>query len=102
MKSRITIEVDFENGNIPVIQIIQKDSDDVRDNLIRSFLQSLQHTSRWVKILYDGHYMQHGEMENIHKWILRPIVPKELGEEIELMKTTHTLWATPPVISEEK
>ena len=40
MKSRITIEVDFENGNKPVIQILKQNSDDVRDNLIQSFLES--------------------------------------------------------------
>jgi hypothetical protein len=40
MKSRITIEVDFENGNKPVIQILKQNSDDVRDNLIQSFLHS--------------------------------------------------------------
>ena len=42
MKSRITIEVDFENGNQPVIQILQyPDSTDVRDRLLKKFLEDL-------------------------------------------------------------
>lgn len=40
MKSRITIEVDFDNGNQPVIQILHyPDSMDVRDKLIKNFTE---------------------------------------------------------------
>lgn len=86
MKSRITIEVDFENGNLPVIQILRKDSDDVRDKLISSFLQSFQHTSRWIKIDYAGEFSQHGEDGDVQKWILKPVVPSDLPNEIKLME----------------
>lgn len=81
MKSRITIEVDFDNGNIPVIQIIDRNSDDVRDRLIATFLQNLQHTSRWCKILF---------VDNIdntsRRWKIVPITPNEIEEEMKLMK----------------
>lgn len=87
MKSRITIEVDFENGNLPVIQILRKDSDDVRDKLISSFLQSFQHSSRWIKIEYGGEFTQHGEEGDVHKWILKPLSPTELTNEIKLMES---------------
>lgn len=50
MKSRITIEVDFENGNQPVIQILQhRNSDDVRDKLLSHFLQQFGGSS-WCQI----------------------------------------------------
>lgn len=88
MKSRITIEVDFDNGNLPFIQVLSKDSNDVRDKLITAFLQSLQHTSRWVRIEYAGEFLQYGEDENVHKWMLKPIIPSEIPEEIKLMTAT--------------
>lgn len=84
MKSRITIEVDFENGNLPVIQILHRTSDDVRDNLIQSFLQSLQHTSRWCKIEYKGEDRTAEEFTN--RWHVIPVVPKEIPKEMALMK----------------
>jgi hypothetical protein len=50
MKSRITIEVDFDNRNEPVIQILARDSDDVRDNLIQQFLNRV--VGSWCKVSY--------------------------------------------------
>lgn len=88
MLSRITIEVNFEEGNIPVIQILHKDSDDVRDKLISAFLQSLSHTSRWGKILYMGNASYH-PAEPIHRWQIIPIKPEELSEEIRLMEKVN-------------
>lgn len=49
MKSRISIEVDFDNNNQPVIQILQADSDDVRDKLLSHFTQQLGGSS-WCQI----------------------------------------------------
>lgn len=96
MKSRITIEVDFDNNNLPVIQVLSQNSDDVRDKLLQSFLQSLQHTSRWCRIEYIGNFG--GLAENpvtslpfeFHKWNIRPIVPDELPDEIKLMEVVAT------------
>jgi len=85
MKSRITIEVDFENGNLPVIQILSRNSDDVRDHLIRQFLQSLQHTSRWVRIEYIDEWSSKEDGDKVYKWLLKPIVPSDLSQEISLM-----------------
>ena len=90
MKSRITIEVNFEENNRPVIQILSEESDDVRDKLIKSFLQSLQHTSRWCKILFMGNqtvYPSNGEFyKEVFKWHIVPITPQEMPEEIKLME----------------
>lgn len=80
MKSRITIEVNFDEGNLPVIQVLSQSSDDVRDKLIQSFLQSLQHTSRWCKILYKNEIESAG-----HIWHIIPIRPNEINQEMELM-----------------
>ncbi|HNU15330.1 MAG TPA: hypothetical protein PKI55_12825 [Chitinophagaceae bacterium] len=46
MKGRITIEVDFDNNNEPVIQaIVSKNSDDVRDRLLSFFFERLSLSS---------------------------------------------------------
>jgi hypothetical protein len=93
MKSRITIEVNFDEGNLPVIQVLSQSSDDVRDKLIQSFLQSLQHTSRWCKIIYMGNRSvfetREADTNPIHSWHIIPLTPKELTEEIKLMQATN-------------
>lgn len=50
MKSRITIDFDFEN-NQPVIEINYQSSDDVRDKLVNGFLERLGYDSAWFRIL---------------------------------------------------
>jgi hypothetical protein len=86
MKSRITIEVDFDNSNLPVIQILSQNSDDVRDGLIKSFLQSLQHSSRWCRIVYCGPASTFEESTvNKERWRIEPIKPDEIQGEIKLM-----------------
>ncbi len=87
MQSRITIEVDFENGNRPVIQILSAASDDVRDNLVSSFLQSLQHTSRWATFEYKGPYERSSADGVKQRWFIKPIAPmEELDNEMNLMR----------------
>lgn len=84
MKSRISIEVDFDNNNSPVIQILSQDSDDVRDRLIKSFLQS---TSRWCIINYIGEANTFEDLSiNKTKWQIIPVTPKQLECEIKLMQ----------------
>lgn len=86
MRSKITIEVDFENNNRPVLQILSRNSDDVRDRLISSFIQGLNHTSRWCTIAYMGNF-EEGQ-EQTHRWHIVPIKPSELETESNLMKAT--------------
>ena len=97
MKSRITIEVNFEDGNLPVIQISQMQSDDVRDRLIQNFLQSLQHTSRWCKIIYMGNRSVYNpkvaEIDHIHVWNVVPLTPNDLPVELKLIEETVALAA---------
>lgn len=54
MESKISIEIAYDLGNLPVIQVLHKTSDDMRDGVVGNFLQHLDHTSisRWLKIEY--------------------------------------------------
>lgn len=91
MLSRITIEVDFENGNMPVIQVMHQHSDDVRDALLASFLQSLGHTGRWATLEYQNLIDDKNGLR--HRWLIRPIKVDQLQNESKLMaalaKTTN-------------
>lgn len=79
MKSRITIEVDFENGNQPVIQIVQRFSDDVRDKLISEFLHSLGGQSSWCKLDHIAGQPDHNLIR------ITPLRPEQLQEHSRLM-----------------
>lgn len=100
MNSKITIQVDQENDNIPVIKIIHRKSEDVRDCLVSNFVQRLDHTSisRWLKIEYKGEYMPDG-----HVWQLVPIDSsiQALKEEIRLMQSMITALENEPDLPAE-
>lgn len=53
MESRISIKVDFER-NTPYIQIIQRQSDDTRDDLIKVFGEKLGGDSSWGRVYFEG------------------------------------------------
>lgn len=89
MKSRVTIEVDFESGNEPVLQILFRSSDDVRDRLIQALYQKLG-SSSWMKIHFDQHYFDPMDASNDFKRIsIRPIPELNLKEEAEIMLEQH-------------
>lgn len=91
MKSRITIEVDFDNGNEPVIQILSRNSDDIRDNLIKSFYQKLQ-SSSWCKIVFRQDHQDVLIPENGFKRIyITPIPQEKLKEQADIMLEQHRL-----------
>lgn len=85
----MTIEVDFENGNVPVIQILKFNSDgevqeDVRDKLVKAFLERFGYTSTWAKVEWVQNYCVDGK--TVHQRInITPISPKELAKEAEIM-----------------
>lgn len=97
MLSRITIEVNFDEGNLPIIQVMNQQSDDVRDKLVTNFLQSLGHTSRWCRLLYIGNFSGN-EHAPVNKWHIVPITPKDLKEEIALMQTVYDTWNDTAVV----
>lgn len=93
MKSRITIEIDFENNNEPVIQIIYKKSDDVRDNLVQSFLQKLRGESEWLKIKWQHHFHDREHPENnFSRIFISAIPPEQLKSELGVMKKRSDLY----------
>jgi hypothetical protein len=86
MESRISIAIDFDNSNRPVIKIIQKKSEDVRDSLLSNFINFLDHTSRsrWMRLEYV-----HEQDGNV-TWQIVPIATTELPEEVKLMQAVLT------------
>ena len=87
MKSKITIDVDYDNQ--PIIKIEYVASDDVRDKLVFKFINSLGYQSVWTK--FDG--MEHSidwDLEGDYKqakdvYKLRPIEDWKLYDEKEEM-----------------
>jgi len=94
MKSRITIEVDFDNQNAPVIQILSRDSTDVRDSLIKAFYQSLGGSS-WCKIEFRQHIPDEqlvdnsGFVEGFKRIFISPIPDADLKKEADIMLEQH-------------
>jgi hypothetical protein len=99
MKSRITIEVDFENGNQSIIQIQQHLSDDVRDKLLASFTQQFGGSS-WCQIKWQPkHSMDEPTFINI-----TPINPLQLKDQAEIMLEQHRLneeWRQSQVVKKD-
>lgn len=83
MKSRISVEVDFDNNNRPVIQVHERNSSDVRDRLISAVFDKLAHHSRWFRVEFKHHTMDDGEQGCL--WHLIPVTPEEYEIEIKLM-----------------
>ncbi len=90
MKSRITIEVDFENGNMPVIQILQASSDDVRDKLIKSFTECLGGSS-WCQIRWHSGFSPASPVndETGQRIFVSPIPVSKLKEHADIMMEQH-------------
>lgn len=84
MDSKISIELDFDKGNLPVIQVLHKTSDDVRDGIVGNFIQHLDHTSisRWLSIQY-----KFKRSDGAQIWHIAPISSSidELEKEANLM-----------------
>jgi hypothetical protein len=77
MKSRLTIEVDFENNNRPVIQILKFESDDVRDRLLNSLFQSRE--TNFLKLERVGGIDNPADPErNFDRYYLVPASASEL------------------------
>lgn len=94
MKSRITVEIDYDNNNQPIIQILSRNSDDVRDGLIKSFYQSLQGSS-WCKIVFKQYVPDEtmvtvgGYVEGFKRIFISPIPEDNLKIEADIMLEQH-------------
>lgn len=92
MKSRITIEVDFDNGK-PYIKVAEDFStDDVRDKLISFFRQQLGSTSSWCRVEFHPY---HDKAEQ-NRWIIKPITPDELKDQAVIMSEQARLITDVP------
>lgn len=90
MKSRITIEVDFENKNRPVIQVLRAYSDDVRDTLLGNFIETLKHGHQWCKVEYKGETgIEPVSNRIIQRWHLSPMTDEDT--EVLATKTVHEM-----------
>ena len=74
MKSKITIDVDWDNQ--PIIKIEHEDSPDVRDKLVKNFMLAFGGRSCWADFHYDT------SSPNTQAKI-RPIEPHKLSEHLE-------------------
>jgi hypothetical protein len=72
MKSRIT--VDIADDNQPVIRIDYQESEDVRDKLVKRFIESFGAESTFASF----YYINRLETNNMAE--IRPIGPKEARE----------------------
>jgi hypothetical protein len=85
MNSKITIEVDFDNGNNPVIQIIFRKSTDVRDQLVQQFLKNFDNGSSWAKVHWAQRYQDGPEPGHFDRVIITPIKGVDLADESKVM-----------------
>lgn len=83
MKSRISIDVDYNNQ--PIIKIEYNESDDVRDKLVKRFLEGFGGDSKWAGFKFIGH-QNSGSISEI-----TPIKMESLEEESKAMKAGYDL-----------
>ena len=77
MNSRITIDVNEDNQ--PVILIDYVDSADVRDKLVRRFMQGFGTESNFARI----EYIQHPSLESNSKMVITPVSEVKLITHID-------------------
>jgi hypothetical protein len=94
MRSRISIDLDFNNE--PILKIEYNESEDVRDKIVKRFLEKFASISSWCKIEWDHERLYtNGNNMNAGVSIISPVVPKEIQHEINLM--TERLIIVNPV-----
>ncbi len=77
MNSRITIDLDAVNN--PVIKIEYKHSDDVRDKMVKKFLEGFGGNSSWARFVYVN------SAETASTAIIEPITWEQLPREAQHM-----------------
>lgn len=84
MKSRITIDLDWDNQ--PIIKIEYSPSEDVRDKMVKKFLETFGGSSMWAQFSYTW-----GPDESSSRVaIVRPI-PQNIGDlkdQLKLLQKT--------------
>lgn len=85
MQSKITIEIDFQNGT-PYIKVFSiTSSTDMRDKALALFFEKLATQSMWCKV---EQVSCGGNTEGIsyNNWHITPISPDQLSREADKMK----------------
>lgn len=85
MKSKISIDVDWDNQ--PIIKIEYEDSPDVRDKLVKRFMETFAGESCWATFYFDQGVTEMMDKVN-RKAKVRPIEPSKLWEHISMFKET--------------
>lgn len=78
MKSRVTIDLDPFNN--PVIKVEYSPSEDVRDKLVKRFLEGFYNTSVWCRASIDS-LRNDGTL-----MVIRPIPPNEFENDSKEMR----------------
>lgn len=96
MESRIKVEYDRANKNLPIISINRKFSDDVRDQLLSDFILELKFDSNWLRI--DKTH----EDREFHYYKISPIDPDNLREQAkEMLKRAEEIDARKKMHAEQ-
>ena len=83
MKSKITIDMDWDNQ--PVIRIEYNESEDVRDKMVKRFMETFGGKSCWATFFFNNSISDMTERLN-RKAQLRPLKPSELNQHWEQMR----------------
>lgn len=86
MKSRISIDMDWDNQ--PIIKIEYNESEDVRDKMVKRFMETFGGESYFATFFFDNSIQ---EMAN-RKATIRPLNTSELKNHVSNMKETISNW----------
>jgi len=81
MNSRITIELDLDNNNESYIKVKSAFSDDLRDKILRNFIEAFGHQNGWMRFEYTGT----DELDNKY-YRISNIRKYDLSSQADLMK----------------
>lgn len=82
MKSRITIDVNEHNQ--PIIKIEWNDSEDVRDKLVKRYLEKFGTDSHIAKFQYENWFVENTPANRLAS--ITPLSVEELRQETKLLK----------------
>lgn len=85
MRSKITIEVDFDNGNDSAIYIKSEHTDDIRDKLVQDFISKFAGQSNWCR----ADFMTGDRVR------IKPITAQQLHEQANLMQLMSNEYSKP-------
>lgn len=96
MKSKISIDLDYQNN--PIIKIEYIESADVRDKMVKRFLEGFRSESCWALFKYDSSF----ESTGLSDWdskatlaVIKPIHPSNIEQEVSKMKEVLEWYAKP-------